>query len=94
MALVELPALLHRQPGAVHLVQGVPQGAGGALEHAGVGHIEVIAFCLEQLAGLLGLRHAGVGQVHIGPAGEAVFQVPGRFTMANQDKLVHAILVR
>lgn len=63
----------HGQPGAVHFILHMPQGTDGALEHAGVGHIEVIAFCLEQLAGLLGLFDAGGSQIHIGPAGEAVF---------------------
>src|SRR2546427_6980230 len=53
--------------------------ARGALEHAGVGQVEVIAFGLEQAAGVLGLFDAGGGQVHIGPAGEAVFEVPGGF---------------
>ena len=77
MPLVQAPAVHHRQPGAVHLVECVPQGAGGALEHAGVGQIKVITLAFEQLAGLLGLLHAGGGQVHVGPAGEAVVQVPG-----------------
>src|SRR2546427_4949454 len=38
--------------------------ARGALEHAGVGQVEVIAFGLEQAAGVLGLFDAGGGQVH------------------------------
>jgi hypothetical protein len=61
----------------------------GAIEHAGVGHVELITFCLEQAAGVLGLLDAGVGQVHVGPAGEAVFKVPGGFAVANQDEFVH-----
>ncbi len=89
VALVEAPVFVHRQPGAVHLVERVPQGVDGALEHAGVGDVEVVALGLEQLAGRHGLRDAGGGQVNIGPAGEAVFQVPGGFAVANQDEFVH-----
>ena len=92
VALVQAPAVFHLQPGAVHLVQGVPQGAGGAFEHAGVGDVELVAFRLEQPAGVLGLRNAGVGQVHIGPAGEAVFEVPGGFAVADQHEFVHGDL--
>ncbi len=35
--------LHHRQPGAVHLVEHVPQGADRALEHRGVGDVELVA---------------------------------------------------
>ena len=38
---------------------------------------------------LPGLLDSGVGQVDVGPAGEAVFEVPGRFAMANQHQFVH-----
>ena len=79
----------HGQPGAIHLVQAVPQRAGGALEHAGVGHIELVALGLEQAPGVLGLLHAGGRQVHVGPAGKAVFKVPGGFAVANQYEFVH-----
>ncbi|MNH25977.1 hypothetical protein D3C79_860030 [compost metagenome] len=91
VAFVEAPAVDHGQPGAVHLVQGMPQRAGGALEHAGIGQVEVIAFGLEQASGILGLFHACRRQIHIGPAGEAVFQVPGGFTVADQNELVHGV---
>jgi hypothetical protein len=89
VALVQAPGMHHGQPGAVEFVQRVPQGAGGALEHAGVGHVEVVALGLEQPAGLLGLLHAGLGQVDVGPAGEAVFEIPGRFAVADQYQFVH-----
>ena len=79
----------HRQPGAVELVERVPQGACGALEHARVGDVEVVAFGLEQPAGLLGLLHAGVGEVDVRPSGEAVFKIPGRFTVTDQYQFVH-----
>jgi hypothetical protein len=67
----------------------MPEGVDGALEHAGVGHVEVITFGLQQPARGLRLGHAGGGEVHIRPAGEAVFQVPGRFTVADEHEFVH-----
>jgi hypothetical protein len=89
MPLVEAPAVHHGQPGAVHLVQRVPERAGRALEHAGVGQVEVVTFAFEQLAGVLGLFDAGFREVHVGPAGEAVFKVPGRFAVAYEHEFVH-----
>jgi hypothetical protein len=89
VALVQAPVVDHRQPGAVHLVECMPQCPDGALEHRGVGHVELEAGLLQQPAGLLRLGHAGVGERHVGPAGEAVFQVPGRFAVADQHELVH-----
>ena len=56
-----------------------------------VAQVKVPAFCLEQFARRHGLAHASGGQVHIGPAGEAVFEVPGGFAMANEDKFVHKL---
>jgi hypothetical protein len=41
---------------------------------------------------VLGLLDAGGGQFDIGPAGEAVFKVPGGFTMADEHELVHEAL--
>jgi hypothetical protein len=67
----------------------MPQRPGGALEHAGVGQVKVVALGLEQPPGVACLGHAGVGQVHIGPAGEAVFKVPGGFAVADEDEFVH-----
>ena len=89
VALVQAVVLDHGQPGAVHFVQRVPQGVDGALEHAGVAQVEIPAFGLEQLAGRHGLRHTGGSQVDIGPAGKAVFEVPGGFAVANEDEFVH-----
>ena len=89
VALVEAPVVLHRQPGAIQCIQRVPQGPHRALEHRGIGDVEVVARLREQLAGLTGLLDAGGRQRHIGPTGEAVLQVPGRFPMPDQDELVH-----
>ena len=89
VALVEAPGMHHRQPGAVHLVEHVPQRARGALEDAGVAEVEVVAFGLEQPPGQHRLLQAQRRQVDVGPAGEAVFEVPGRFAVADQDEFVH-----
>ena len=89
MALVQAPGHADRGVHGVHRVQGDPQGADGALEQRGIGQVEGIAFFLEQFAGLAGLFAAGVGQVDVGPAGEAVFQVPLAFAVAHQNEFMH-----
>ena len=91
MALIQPPAVYHRQPGAIHLVQGMPQGAGGAFQDAGVGQVKVIAIGFQQLSSCFCLLYTGVGEVDVGPAGKAVFKVPGRFAVADEHKLVHGI---
>ncbi|MPN10075.1 hypothetical protein SDC9_157368 [bioreactor metagenome] len=89
MALVESPALDHGQPGAVHGVQHMPERVGGALEHGGEGDVEGEAGFLHQAAGVLGFLDAFLGEVHVGPAGEAVFLVPGGFAVAQQHDFFH-----
>jgi len=61
------------------------------LEHRGVSHAKDQACILDQSAGLFGLLHTGGGQVNIGPAGEAVFEVSGGFATANEHEFVHGI---
>ena len=73
MALIEPPSVDHWQPGAVHFIQAMPQRASCPLEHAGVGHIEVIALGFEKPPRIFGLVHPGGGQVHISPSGKAIF---------------------
>ena len=73
MALVQPPVLDHGQPQAVHFVQTQVEGTDGALEHAGVGDIEIEAFFLDQASCTLGLGDASGGEVNVGPAGETVF---------------------
>src|SRR6478609_10706586 len=86
VALVQPPALLHRQPHAVHLVEGDPQGADGALQQRGVGVIETDARGLQFTAGLAGFLPALVGKVDIVPPGEQVGDVPQALAMAQQDE--------
>ena len=61
----------------------------GALEYAGVGHVKCKSFLSQQASGFSGLGDAGGSQSHVAPSGEAIFQVPGGFTMADQYELVH-----
>ena len=89
VALVQAPVLHRGQPQALHLIERQVQGADGAPQHAGAGQVELVTLGLQQAAGLARLLDAGGRQIDIGPAGEAVFQVPGGFTVADQNKLVH-----
>ena len=89
MPLVEPPTIDHWQPGAVHGVKRVPQRVRSALEHAGVGNVKIVARFQQQLARVFGLCNTGVGQRHIGPAGKAVFQIPGGFAVADKYEFVH-----
>ena len=59
----------------------VPEGVDGALEHAGAGQVELVAFLLEQAARLPGLFDALGREVHVRPADEAVFEIPGGFAV-------------
>ncbi len=89
VALIEAPTVDHRQPGALHALEHVPQGVRGALQHAGVGQVKVKATRLKQLAGGLGLLHPRWGQRHVGPAGESVFKVPSGLAVANKGQGGH-----
>ncbi|MOA19644.1 hypothetical protein D3C78_1400420 [compost metagenome] len=91
VAFVQAPVHAHRGVHGVHGVQRDPQRADGALEHRRVGQVEGIAFFLQQLTGLAGLFTAGFGQVDVGPAGEAVFQIPLAFAVAHQNKFMHGL---
>ena len=89
VALVQAPAVGHGHPVALHFFQRQPQGANGAAQNTGKSHVKFVAFCFEQAASFAGLGFARGGQIHIGPAGKTVFQIPGGLAVANQDKFVH-----
>jgi hypothetical protein len=91
VAFVQPPVVLHWQPGALHFVQRVPQRPHGALEHGRVRHVKFVAALAQQAPGLAGLRHPGVGERDIGPAGETVLEVPGGFPVADEDEFVHGV---
>ena len=84
VALVQAIVADHRDPHLVHVVQNAPQGAHGTLEHRGVSHIELKAGFLQQLACGAGFLAALFGQIHVFPAGEAVFLVPYALAVADQ----------
>ena len=92
VTLVEAPGLVDGQPRAVHLVQNDVQGVDGALQERRVADVEVIALLLEGLAASSGLGAAGVGEVHVGPAGEEVELVPLALAVTNDDE-VHVLIV-
>src|SRR5471032_251300 len=89
VALVQAPVVLDRQVHHVHLVHAQPQRADRALEHRGVGQVEGVAGLLQHLAGRLGFGDALLGQVHVGPAGEAVREVPGGLAVAHEYDFIH-----
>ena len=91
VALVEPPALLDRQPEPVEAVEGDPEGADRPLEQRGVGEVEVVASLGEQPGRFPGLFDPLGRKVDVGPAGEAVFEVPGALAVAQKDELVHAV---
>jgi len=85
MALVQPPVADHRQPHAVEAVERDPQRADGALEHRGIAAVEVEPLGLQRCGGLVRLGAAGIGQIDVRPAGEAVRTVPFAFAMAQHD---------
>jgi hypothetical protein len=89
MALVQAPRTMHRNPQTIHFVECDPQRSHGALQYRTVGEVEGETGFLHQHAGVFRLGQSAFGQVDVGPAGEAVFLVPGGFTVAQQYDLVH-----
>ena len=81
--------MLDRQPHQVHFVERQPQRADRALQHRSVGQVEAESGFAQQLAGLARFRFALGGQVDVGPAGEAVVEVPGGFAVAHENNFVH-----
>ncbi len=89
MALVQAPGMAHRDPHQVHPLQRKPERLDGAFQHRCIRAIEDEAGLLQHLAGALRFLHAALREVHVGPAGEAVFHVPDRFTVAQQNDFMH-----
>ena len=92
VALVQAPVLFNRQPQGINFFECDVEGLDGALEERGIGNIEAEPFFLEQPSGTLRFGDAGGCQVDISPAGEAVFEIPRRLTVAHQDNFVHGIV--
>jgi hypothetical protein len=58
---------------------------------AGEADVEIEPARLHQLAGGDRLTLALLGEVDVPPAGEAVFEVPGRLTVADEDEARHQL---
>ena len=88
MTLVELPCLGHGDPHELGLLQNVPKGANGTLQEGGKGNIGLDSFLLDELSGLGHLLVSLGTQWAVIPSGELVFQVPGRFSVSDQNQSV------
>jgi len=89
VALVQAPGVVHRDPHQVHLLECEPERLDGAFQHRSVRAIEDEAGLLEDFSGALRFLRTASGEVHVGPAGEPVFHVPDRLTVAQQNDLMH-----
>ena len=89
VTLVQSPVLDHRQPQPPHRLQRQVQCLDRAGLVAGEAQVEVIALGTEQRASRLRLRRANLGDINVPPAGEAVFKIPGRLAVAEQDEAGH-----
>ncbi len=87
--LVESPGLEHRQPLPVHAAQDDVQGGDGPGKQRSVAEVEVVAGVQQELRARGGLGRAQGGEGNVGPAGEAVLQVPGALSVPDQDQGVH-----
>ena len=65
------------------------QSVDRAFKHRGVGNIKGVSFLFQNLTGGVGFLHTTLSQFHIRPAGEAVFFIPRRLSVAEEDDLVH-----
>ena len=89
VAFVEAPVLITGSQCRSISSSACPGGPDRALQHRGEGDVELVALGLQQAAGRLRLHHAGGREADVGPAGEAVLEVPGRFAVADQHELVY-----
>ena len=87
-AFVKPPRLEVGNPEGAHLLGDRVVGFDSTLQHRGVRNVELKAVLLQQLTGLLGLLDTLGSEVDVVPAGEAVLEVPGGLTVADEDDLV------
>ncbi len=91
MALVQSPVALDRQPQLIELVEREHAGPDRALQHRRVDEVEPEAAVLQQPPRLARLAAALLGQVDVGPTGEPVLLVPGRFAVTEQNDFMHVL---
>ncbi len=89
MALVQVPVLGDRQPQAVQLVKHQVQRADRAGQDAGEAAVELEPALFQQRSGRARLSDALVGEIDVPPAGEAVFEIPLRLAVTEQDERRH-----
>ena len=81
MPLIEPPVPLDRNPHQIHLIQRQPQRADRSFEHRRIRLVEGEALLFENFAGPAGLADSRFSQIHIGPTGKSVFQIPLTLTV-------------
>ena len=89
VTLVQLPGARDGNPLLVEFLENDPQGFNGAAQDGGVGRVENVAALAQELPRAVGFRHTLFGETDVGPAGEAVFQVPGALAVTEQDEFIH-----
>lgn len=94
MAFVEAPVFFNRDPEEVELLKNGPKGVEGTFENGRVGEIESEAFTLEEFPGGFGFGAAFVAELDVGPAGEAVFLIPGAFAVADENEFIHGMIAK
>src|SRR3546814_3174839 len=87
VTLVEAPVLGHRQPQPPHRFEREVQCLDRPRLDRGEAGVGRDTLCLHQLARRPGLRRALFGDVDVPPAGEAVFEVPLRLAVTDEDEL-------
>jgi len=86
MALVQVPVLIHRHPLPVHGLGGNLQGVYGPFEIRSEVILRYYTRVQELAPGFGGLQTPFVGEVNVGPAGKAVFQVPLALAVADENQ--------
>src|SRR5262249_33505926 len=85
--LVQSPGALHRYPHAVHLIEHDPQRAYGALQHRGEGDVDGELLFQQLMAGRDRFCASLSREVHVGPAGEQILEIPQALTVTNEYQL-------
>ena len=84
---VESPMTGDREPGEVHLRQRQIGGADRPQEDRGMDYPEIEGFGRHVPAGFPGFLLALGGEIDIGPPGEAILEIPGRFPVTQEDEV-------
>jgi hypothetical protein len=80
---------MHRDPHEIHRVLHHPERADRAPEHRRVGDVEREALVAQRASGPLRFADSLLGEIDVGPAGEAIFPVPDAFAVTQKNELFH-----